>query len=63
VIDRTLFEDLRAVDPERGAKAVVRAHASGVGDVDIQDDEGAFRDIDTPAEYEAVLARLTARDR
>ena len=63
LIDRTLFEDLRAADPQRGAKAVVRAHASAAGDLDIQDDEGAFRDIDTPAEYEALLAKLTARDR
>src|SRR5438874_2973123 len=41
VIDRTLFEDLRAADPQRGAKAVVRAHASAAGDLDIQDDDGA----------------------
>src|SRR5438552_865572 len=58
LIDRTLFEDLRAADPERGAKAVVRAHASAAGELEVQDDEGAFRDIDTPAEYEAVLATL-----
>ena len=63
LIDRALFELLRAADPERGAKAVVRAHASAAGDLDVQDDEGAFRDIDTPAEYEAVLAKLAARDR
>jgi molybdenum cofactor cytidylyltransferase len=63
LIDRILFDDLRVGDVHRGAKAVVRAHASAAGDLDIQDDEGAFRDIDTPAEYEAVLAKLSARDR
>ena len=41
-------------------EALAEAHQA---DLDIQDDEGAFHDIDTPAEYEAVLAKLTARDR
>ena len=36
---------------------------TAAGELEIQDDEGAFHDIDTPAEYEAVLAKLTARDR
>jgi len=57
LIDRSLFDELRAADPLRGAKAVVRAHASPAGDVEVGD-EGAFADIDTPAEYEALLGGL-----
>jgi CTP:molybdopterin cytidylyltransferase MocA len=53
LIDRRLFDAIRRSDPLTGAKPVVRAHASPAGDVPV-DDEGAFRDIDTPAEYEAL---------
>jgi molybdenum cofactor cytidylyltransferase len=51
LMDRTLFDALRATDPSNGAKPIVRAHASPAGDV-ISDDEGAFLDIDTPEDYE-----------
>jgi molybdenum cofactor cytidylyltransferase len=54
LIGRTLFDELRRADPSAGAKAVVRAHASALGDVDV-DDGGAFRDIDTVEEYQRVL--------
>lgn len=57
LIDRTLFDELCRSDPSQGAKAVVRAHASVAGDVDV-DDEGAFADVDTPVEYDALTARL-----
>jgi len=50
---RSLFAALRAADPEGGAKSVVRAHASEAGEVSV-DDDGAFLDIDTPAEYERI---------
>ena len=53
LIDRSLFPELRAADPSAGAKPVVRAHASPEGDLDI-DDEGAFTDIDTGADYERI---------
>jgi molybdenum cofactor cytidylyltransferase len=53
LIDRTLFDLLRHGDPALGAKAVVRAHASSMGDVDV-DDDGAFADFDTPIEYERL---------
>jgi CTP:molybdopterin cytidylyltransferase MocA len=55
LIDRTLFERLRAADPEAGAKPVVRAHVSDAGNVPI-DDEGAYFDIDTPEEYARFIA-------
>ena len=57
LIDRQLFPQLRAADPATGAKPIVRAHASTAGDVEVND-EGAYTDIDTPAEYAAATARL-----
>jgi molybdenum cofactor cytidylyltransferase len=57
LIDRALFDALRAADIREGAKAVIRAHASSAGDVEVED-EGAFRDIDTPDEYDRVLSEL-----
>jgi molybdenum cofactor cytidylyltransferase len=60
LIARQLFDALRAADPSNGAKAVVRGHASPAGDVAV-DDSGAFVDIDTPEDYDALpglLARL-----
>jgi molybdenum cofactor cytidylyltransferase len=55
LIDRSLFESIRAADPNAGAKEVVRAYASPAGDVEV-DDEGAFADIDTPEDYEQFAA-------
>lgn len=57
LLDRTLFGELRLADPAAGAKPIVRRHASAAGDVAVND-EGAFADADTPAEY----ARLTRVD-
>lgn len=54
LIDRSLFDEIRRADPSRGAKTVVRAHASAAGDVPI-DDPGAFLDIDTFDEYQRVI--------
>jgi molybdenum cofactor cytidylyltransferase len=53
LIDRSLFDPLRHADPRLGAKEIVRAHASSIGDVEVNDD-GAFTDIDTPVEYERL---------
>jgi molybdenum cofactor cytidylyltransferase len=50
LIDRRLFDQLRQADPGEGAKPIVRAHASELGNV-VVDDEGAFFDVDTPADY------------
>ena len=50
LIDRSLFDALRAADPSTGAKPLVRAHASPAGDLEV-DDEGAFTDIDTEEDY------------
>ncbi len=56
LIDRSLFDEIRRADPTAGAKLVVRAHTSAAGDVEV-DDDGAFLDIDTVAEYERVVGR------
>ena len=61
LIDRSLFDAIRAADPNSGAKEVVRAHASPAGDVEV-DDEGAFTDIDTPEDYERWESSLNPRD-
>lgn len=55
LIDRSLFDALRAADPEVGAKPIVRAHASAEGDVEVAD-EGAFLDIDTAEEYARAVS-------
>jgi molybdenum cofactor cytidylyltransferase len=62
LIDRSLFERLRHADPGEGAKALVRAHATPEGAVEV-DDEGAFCDIDTPEEYERALSAFGRADR
>lgn len=54
LIDRAVFDALRHGDPATGAVPVVRAYASPGGDLAIED-EGAFTDVDTPAEYERLL--------
>jgi molybdenum cofactor cytidylyltransferase len=50
LIDRSIFDELRAADPDSGAKPIVRAHATPAGDLPI-DDEGAYTDIDTEEDY------------
>ncbi|MCI0433145.1 MAG: NTP transferase domain-containing protein [Gemmatimonadetes bacterium] len=50
LFDRAVFDELRRADVEAGAKSVLRAHRSRILDVEV-DDEGAFRDIDTPGAY------------
>jgi molybdenum cofactor cytidylyltransferase len=58
LIDRSLFGRLRQADAASGgAKPIVRGYASAVGDVTVND-PGAFRDIDTPDDYEQLLAEV-----
>jgi molybdenum cofactor cytidylyltransferase len=54
IFDRALFDELRAAPLESGAKTVVRAHAAEIMDVPV-DDEGSLTDVDTPADYAALL--------
>jgi CTP:molybdopterin cytidylyltransferase MocA len=55
LIGRALFAAIRAADPAIGLKPIVRANASRAGDISVTDD-GAFRDVDTPADYERLRA-------
>jgi CTP:molybdopterin cytidylyltransferase MocA len=57
LVSRALFDAIRAADPERGAKPVIRAGVSATGDVEVAD-EGAFFDVDTPEDYTRALAGL-----
>jgi molybdenum cofactor cytidylyltransferase len=54
VFDRALFADLRAADSAIGARPVVHAYRDRIVDVPVSD-EGAFRDIDTPDDYERAI--------
>ncbi len=51
---RSMFGELREADPALGAKAVLRAHAALVLDVETED-EGALVDVDTRDEYDRAL--------
>jgi molybdenum cofactor cytidylyltransferase len=55
LFDRRVFAELRAADPRRGAKLVVHAYADELLNVPVTD-EGAFLDLDTPADYERAQA-------
>jgi len=54
MFDRSIFADLRAADPNTGAKAVFAIHRDRIVNVEVED-AGAFEDIDTPADYNRVL--------
>ncbi len=55
IFSRAVFDDLRRADPTVGAKAVLRAHANSIVNVDV-DDPGVPGDIDTPEDYERLVA-------
>jgi molybdenum cofactor cytidylyltransferase len=46
---RTYFDQLRALDGDRGARSVLIEHRARVVNVDV-DDEGVLRDVDAPAD-------------
>jgi molybdenum cofactor cytidylyltransferase len=54
MFSRALFDELRAADPQMGAKAVLRAHATAIVNVDV-DDPGVVADVDTPEDYRELL--------
>ena len=60
LFDRTVFDALRQAPLAEGARVVVHAHADRVVNVQV-DDEGCCVDVDTPADYEAVL-RTSGRE-
>jgi molybdenum cofactor cytidylyltransferase len=54
IFDRSVFADLRAADPNTGAKAVFALHRGRIVNVEV-DDAGAFEDIDTPEDYQRLV--------
>ena len=56
VFSRAVFDSLRRADPAVGAKAVLRAHALAIVNVDV-DDAGVVADVDTPEDYRALFGR------
>jgi molybdenum cofactor cytidylyltransferase len=56
LFDRALFEGLRHAPLAEGARAVLRAHADRLVNVAV-DDEGCLADVDTPADYEALIGK------
>ncbi len=58
VFDRSVFADLRAADLNLGAKAVFEKHRDRVVNVEVTD-PGAFEDIDTPQQYDALRSQMS----
>lgn len=54
LFSRTVFDELRRADPAVGAKAVVRAQAGRVLDVEVGD-PGCISDVDTWDDYERLI--------
>jgi CTP:molybdopterin cytidylyltransferase MocA len=57
IFSRAVFDELRRADPAVGAKAVLRAHAAAIADVEV-DDPAVLADIDTPEDYARIFGRL-----
>jgi molybdenum cofactor cytidylyltransferase len=54
IFDNILFNELRLASVKTGAKPIVRSHEAEIVNVSVKD-EGAFIDIDTPADYERIF--------
>jgi len=54
LFDRSLFDALRHAPITEGARAVVHANADRIVNVQV-DDEGCLLDVDTPADYNALI--------
>ena len=56
LFDRSIFDALRHAPLTEGARAVVHANADRIVNVQV-DDEGCLLDVDTPADYDAVIRK------
>ena len=54
LFDRRVFQELRQAPLADGARAVLRAHRAEIVEVEV-DDPGCIVDVDTPAEYDALI--------
>lgn len=57
IFSMAVFDELLAAPPDDGARAVVRADPGRVCEVST-DDPAVLEDIDTPGDYQALLARF-----
>jgi molybdenum cofactor cytidylyltransferase len=57
LFDEAVFDALRHAPITEGARAVVHANADRIVNVPV-DDEGCLLDVDTPADYDAVIRKL-----
>ena len=56
IFDRAVFDELRAVPVDAGARVVVRAHDHDIVNVPL-DDPGCIVDVDTPEDYRDLIGR------
>ena len=56
LFDQVVFDALRHAPITEGARAVVHANADRIVNVQV-DDEGCLLDVDTPADYDAVIRK------
>jgi molybdenum cofactor cytidylyltransferase len=56
IFSRAVFDQLRRADPHVGAKAVLRAHADTIVNVDVED-SAVVGDVDTPEDYRRLRDR------
>jgi molybdenum cofactor cytidylyltransferase len=56
IFSRAVFDQLRGADPQVGAKAVLRAHAGAIVNVDVED-PAVVGDVDTPEDYRRLRDR------
>lgn len=56
LFDRSMFAELRSAPLAEGAKAVVHGHEDELLNIEV-DDEGCLTDVDTRADYHALLER------
>ena len=61
IFGRPLFDALRHADPSVGAKAVLRACADRIVDVEVPD-EGVLKDVDSVEDYVAFFGALPANE-
>jgi molybdenum cofactor cytidylyltransferase len=58
LFDRSIFDELRAADPEAGAREVTHRHAASICNVEV-DDPGLANDVDTWSDYERLIGERT----
>jgi molybdenum cofactor cytidylyltransferase len=59
LFDRTFFDELRALDGDRGARDLIDAQLAQLEVIEVPDVSPL--DVDTPADYDALLRQRRAR--